>query len=110
MAQENIGKIVQVIGPVIDVKFPAGQLPDIYFALRVPTNEGDIVVEVAQHLGEGMVKCVSMKPTDGLVRGMPVYDTGKPISVPVGPEVLGRILNVLGEPVDEKGPVITQKT
>jgi F-type H+/Na+-transporting ATPase subunit beta len=109
MANEYKGHIVQVIGPVVDVRFESGHLPDIYHALRIPTEGGDIIVEVAQHLGEGMVKCVSMKPTDGLVRGMPVQDLGRPITVPVGPEVLGRILNVLGEPVDQKGPVNATK-
>jgi F-type H+-transporting ATPase subunit beta len=109
MAKQHTGKIVQVIGPVVDVKFEGGHLPDIYNALRIPTSEGVITVEVAQHLGEGMVKCVSMKPTDGLVRGMSAEDTGKPITMPVGPEVLGRILNVLGEPVDQKGPVNATK-
>jgi F-type H+/Na+-transporting ATPase subunit beta len=110
MADKANGHILQVIGPVVDVKFESGHLPDIYHALRIPTSEGDIVVEVAQHLGEGAVKCVSMKPTEGLVRGMPVIDTGAPIQTPVGPAVLGRILNVLGEPVDEKGPVNAEKS
>ncbi len=106
MAEEQNGQIIQVIGPVVDVRFKGGRLPGIYHALRIPQESGEeIIVEVAQHLGEGMVKCVSMKPTDGLVRGMEVIDTGSAITVPVGAPVLGRILNVLGHPVDGKGPV-----
>ena len=97
----STGKIVQVIGPVIDVEFEPGQLPAIYNALKIEQGESDpITVEVAQHLGESTVRTVSMQPTDGMVRGLPVEDTGQPISVPVGPEVLGRILNVIGDPVD----------
>ena len=102
MSQEH-GKIVQVIGPVIDVAFPEGQLPAIYNALRVPRPENDdLVVEVALHLGDNVVRCVAMDGTEGLARGHRVDDTGAPISVPVGKEVLGRIINVLGEPIDEK--------
>ena len=99
------GKVVQVIGPVIDVEFEAGHLPEIYNALRV-VSEGkgadqiDVVAEVEQHLGENRVRAVAMKPTDGMQRGMKAIDTGAPISVPVGPATLGRVLNVLGEPVD----------
>ena len=101
----TVGKVIQVIGPVIDVEFEGGYLPDIYNALRIvatlPTGEKvDIVTEVEQHLGEGRVRTVAMKPTDGLQRGMDVTDTGAAISVPVGPATLGRVLNVLGEPVD----------
>jgi F-type H+/Na+-transporting ATPase subunit beta len=101
----NIGKVVQVIGPVVDVEFEAGHLPAIYNALRITattaTGEAiDIVAEVEQHLGENRVRAVAMKPTDGLQRGMSVADLGEPISVPVGPATLGRVLNVLGEPVD----------
>jgi len=104
------GKITQVIGPVVDVEFPPGALPDIYTALRV-TNPGidaradNLVIEVSQHLGENTARCISMDSTEGLVRGMAVKDTGAPISMPVGKEVLGRILNVIGEPVDERGDV-----
>src|SRR5512139_643012 len=104
------GKITQVIGPVVDVEFPPGGLPDIYTALAV-TNPGidarqdNLVIEVAQHLGENTARCISMDSTDGLVRGMAVKSTGAPISVPVGKEVLGRILNVVGDPVDERGDV-----
>ena len=105
------GVISQVIGPVVDVEFPAGNLPNIYDALTIGNQiDGkDITVtcEVQQHLGENTVRTVAMNSTDGLVRGMDVEDTGNPIQVPVGNEVLGRILNVLGEPVDEAGPVKT---
>jgi len=97
----TVGKIVQIIGPVIDVEFAAGRLPEIYHALRITTDAKDeIVAEVEQHLGENRVRAVAMKPTDGLRRGMDAIDLGAPISVPVGPETLGRVLNVLGEPVD----------
>jgi F-type H+-transporting ATPase subunit beta len=111
MAQENIGHIVQVIGPVLDVEFPGGNLPAIYNAVIVddPGKETGVpihvVTEVAQHLGENRVRCISMKPTDGMVRGMKAVDTGAPITVPVGDATLGRIMNVIGEPVDERGPI-----
>jgi F-type H+-transporting ATPase subunit beta len=102
----STGKIVQVIGPVVDVEFEPGQLPAIYNALKIRQNGGEeITAEVAQHLGESTVRAVSMQPTDGLVRGVEAEDSGQPISVPVGQEVLGRILNVIGEPVDGLGPV-----
>jgi len=104
---QKMGKVVQVIGPVIDIEFPDGALPAIYNAVRVVSDGGsggaqkiDVVAEVEQHLGENRVRAVAMKPTDGMTRGMQVIDTGAPISVPVGPETLGRVLNVLGEPVD----------
>jgi F-type H+-transporting ATPase subunit beta len=105
MAEKRPGKIVQVIGPVIDVEFEAGQLPEIHHALHVKTDSKetgaiDVIAEVEQHLGENRVRAVAMKPTDGMQRGMSVIDLGEPISVPVGPETLGRVLNVLGEPVD----------
>jgi F-type H+-transporting ATPase subunit beta len=100
----KIGKVVQVIGPVVDIEFEGGQLPAIYNAVRVTGQAGadplDIIVEVEQHLGENRVRTVAMKPTDGLQRGMMAEDLGGPISIPVGPETLGRVLNVLGEPVD----------
>ncbi len=114
--EQHVGKVVQVIGPVLDVQFEAGQLPAIYNALRVtiPASEGvaesTIVAEVEQHLGENRVRAVAMKPTDGLQRGMDAVDTGAPISVPVGPSTLGRVLNVLGEPVDfPDQPVVSQE-
>jgi F-type H+-transporting ATPase subunit beta len=108
------GKIVQVIGPVVDVEFPDGKLPKILNALKV-TNPGisnapdNLTLEVAQHLGESTVRAICMDTSDGLVRGMEARDTGAPIAMPVGPECLGRILNVIGEPVDEMGPVHTKK-
>src|SRR4026208_2437587 len=103
---QRTGTVVQVIGPVIDVEFVDGDLPEIYNAVRIVSEGGpgvakiDVVAEVEQHLGENRVRTVAMKPTDGMTRGMTVFDTGAPISVPVGPETLGRVLNVLGEPVD----------
>jgi F-type H+/Na+-transporting ATPase subunit beta len=106
----KVGKVTQVIGPVVDVEFPVGALPEIFTALTV-SNPGisekadNLTIEVAQHLGENTARCIAMDSTDGLVRGQPVNNTGGPISVPVGKEVLGRILNVIGEPVDERGPV-----
>ena len=104
------GRIVQVIGPVVDVEFSGGDLPEINLALSITNPSIDdqpdnLIVEVAQHLGERTVRCVSMDTTDGLVRGMPVKNTGAPISMPVGKEVLGRIINVIGKPVDERGPL-----
>src|SRR5258706_4991773 len=100
MADQQVGKIVQIIGPVIDVEFDAGRLPAIYNALHVVAENIDVIAEVEQHLGENRVRAVAMKPTDGMQRGMKAIDLGEPITVPVGPETLGRVLNVLGEPVD----------
>src|SRR5436189_4255808 len=111
MAEQQVGRVIQVIGPAVDVQFEEGHLPAIYNAVRIVDNKElgkvpiDVVVEVANHIGEGQVRCVAMKPTDGMVRGMKAFDSGAPISVPVGEQTLGRILNVLGEPVDNKGPV-----
>src|SRR3954464_14890786 len=107
---QKTGKVTQVIGPVVDVEFPPGSLPEIYTALTlsnpsISAEAENLTVEVAQHLGENTARCIAMDSTDGLVRGQQVKNTGGPISVPVGKEVLGRILNVIGEPVDEKGPV-----
>ena len=101
----KIGNVKQVLGPVVDVAFEAGELPPINTALRIddPKRKLRLTVEVAMHVGENVVRCVAMGPTDGLVRGTEVMDTGAPISVPVGPGTLGRIMNVLGQPVDEKG-------
>jgi len=111
----NTGKVIQVIGPVIDVEFSDSNLPPVYQALRV-VSDGfdvphpiDIVVEVEHHLGEGRVRCVSMQPTDGVIRGMTAIDTGGPITMPVGRETLGRVLNVIGQPVDKMGSVETAK-
>jgi len=106
----NQGKISQVIGVAVDVDFSAGELPEIYNAIEVPKPDGTkLILEVQQHLGEDRVRCVSMDSTDGLVRGMPAYDTGNAITVPVGKEVLGRLINVVGEPIDELGPIETEK-
>jgi F-type H+-transporting ATPase subunit beta len=103
-AAQRIGRVVTVIGPVVDVEFEGGQLPPIYNAVRITgeigTEKIDVIAEVEQHLGENRVRTVAMKPTDGLQRGMEVVDTGEPITMPVGPATLGRVLNVLGEPVD----------
>src|ERR1035438_9835785 len=111
MAEQHVGKVVEVIGPVVVAAFESGHLPEIYNAVRV-TSEGfdvanpiDVIAEVQQHLGEGRVKCVAMKPTDGMVRGMTVTDQGGPITVPVGKATLGRVMNVIGEPVDKLGPI-----
>ena len=107
----NVGKVVQIIGPVVDVEFTEENLPSVHNAVRI-TSQGfevpvpiDVIVEVEQHLGEGRARCVAMEPTDGMVRGMPAADTGGPIRVPVGDEVLGRVMNVLGRPVDKLGPI-----
>jgi F-type H+-transporting ATPase subunit beta len=107
---QKTGKVTQVIGPVVDVEFPPGSLPEIYTALTlsnpsISAKAENLTVEVAQHLGENTARCIAMDSTDGLVRGQPVKSTGAPISVPVGKATLGRILNVIGEPVDERGPV-----
>ncbi|MGE5819248.1 MAG: F0F1 ATP synthase subunit beta, partial [Deltaproteobacteria bacterium] len=110
MVNMNIGKITQVLGAVVDVEFSGGSLPPIYNALKVTNpaisdKEGNLILEIAQHLGENTVRCVAMDATEGLVRGMDATDTGAGITVPVGAETLGRVLNVIGEPVDEQGPV-----
>ena len=115
MAEEyaGVGHVVQVIGPVLDIRFEAGHLPAIYNAVRI-TSEGynlpeplDVTAEVQQHLGEGRVRAVAMEPTEGMVRGMKAYDLGKPIMVPVGRATLGRVMNVLGKPVDQLGPIVS---
>ena len=112
---DSTGKIVQVTGPVVDVEFPPGKLPNIYSALTMSNSfindqEDNLVVEVAMHLGENTVRCISMDTTDGLSRGLPVKDTGLPIAVPVGSGVLGRNMNVVGEPVDELGAIDATST
>src|SRR5881409_3788180 len=108
---ENIGHVVQVAGPAVDVQFTESAMPPIYEALKV-VDEGfqvptaiNVILEVQQHLGEGRVRCIAMEPTDGMVRGMKAIDQGGPISVPVGPGTLGRVMNVIGEPVDQLGPI-----
>jgi len=104
--QKQTGKVSQVIGPVVDVEFPQGHLPEIYYAMETKTGDGKrLVLEVAQHLGYGKVRAVAMGSTDGLTRGAEVADTGAPIQVPVGKEALGRVFNVLGEPIDGKGEI-----
>jgi F-type H+-transporting ATPase subunit beta len=110
------GKVTQVIGPVVDIEFPSGEPPEVYTALKIKNpnvdqndSARDLTVEVAQHLGERTVRCIAMDSTDGLQRGMSVTNTGAPIMMPVGKEVLGRILNVVGDPVDERGPVNANK-
>ena len=110
------GKVIQVAGPTIEIQFPEGHIPKIYNAIRV-TSEGydvptpiEIIAEVAQHIGEGRVRTIAMEATDGLVRGMKAYDLGAPITIPVGKQTLGRVLNVLGQPVDNMGPVNTDQT
>lgn len=102
------GKIIQVIGPTVDVGFPEGHLPAIHNALKIH-REGhpDLILEVQLHLGENIVRTVAMDSTDGLVRSQKVYDLGEPITVPVGEAVLGRIINVVGDPIDEQGPIET---
>lgn len=114
MTQLSSGKIVQIMGPVVDVEFSDGKLPAIYNALKLSNPEisaekDNLVLEVAQHLGEGVVRTIAMDSTDGLARGQSVRDTGDQITTPVGPEVLGRILNVVGDPVDEAGPIKSSK-
>jgi F-type H+-transporting ATPase subunit beta len=111
----NVGKVSQVIGPAVDVEFAEGKQPEIHTALRI-TSTGfnvptpiNVIAEVQQHLGEGHVRCVSMQPTDGMVRGMPAEDLGGPITIPVGPGVLGRVMNVIGEPVDQQGPIESKR-
>ncbi|MFO7687082.1 MAG: F0F1 ATP synthase subunit beta [Desulfobacterales bacterium] len=111
---ENIGKVLQVMGPVVDVEFDQGKLPFIYTALTISNpaideREDNLVIEVAQHLGDNVVRCIAMDVTDGLVRGMPVKDTGNQIMMPVGAAGLGRVLNVVGRPVDGLGPVSQEK-
>ena len=105
MASNIVGRVTQVLGAVVDVQFD-GDLPFIQNALVSKIEDRTLVLEVAQELGERTVRCIAMDSTDGMVRGQEVTDTGSPIMVPVGPETLGRILNVVGEPIDEKGPVL----
>ncbi|MDP8256896.1 MAG: F0F1 ATP synthase subunit beta [Candidatus Alcyoniella australis] len=113
MQEKNIGRVVQIIGAVVDIKFNRDNMPMIYNAIKlsnksISDKEWNLIVEVAQHLGEGVVRCVAMDTTDGLVRGQQAWDTGQPISVPVGRSTLGRIINVVGQPVDEMGPITSE--
>jgi F-type H+-transporting ATPase subunit beta len=114
-ASEVVGKVIQVAGPAVDIQFPEGQIPPINTAIRI-TSEGfdvpvtiNVICEVAQHIGEGRVRTIALEPTDGMVRGMHAHSLGAPVTVPVGPQTLGRVLNVIGEPVDQRGPVQTEK-
>ncbi len=109
MAKNNVGRVTQVLGAVVDVQFE-GELPFIQNALMAKNGDANLVLEVAQELGERTVRCIAMDATEGMVRGTEVVDTGRPINVPVGPETLGRILNVIGEPIDERGPVNAKMT
>ena len=111
---ENIGRIKQVLGAVVDVEFQAGKVPPIYQAVKlsnpaISEKKWNLTLEVAQHLGENSVRCIALDTTEGLVRGQEALDTGDGVLVPVGPEVLGRIMNVVGEPVDELGPITAKK-
>src|SRR5215831_13275648 len=112
---EVVGKVIQVAGPAVDIQFPEGQIPAINTAIRI-TSEGfdvpipiNVICEVAQHIGEGRVRTIALEPTEGMVRGMHAHSLGAPVTVPVGPQTLGRVLNVIGEPVDQRGPVATDK-
>ena len=112
MEEKNVGYVVQIIGVVVDIRFPSGKLPDIFNAVKIQSEKEDVfgkkidlTLEVVQHLGNDMVRCVAMSTTDGLVRGMEAVDTGAPISVPVGRPVLGRLIDVLGNPIDGLGPI-----
>ncbi|MDR2560385.1 MAG: F0F1 ATP synthase subunit beta, partial [Holophagales bacterium] len=115
MSNENIqGRVIAIVGPAVDVEFEGNYLPEIYNALLTDIVDASgktisVTLEVQQHLGEGRVRCVSMQPTDGMVRGQVVTDSNGPIKVPVGPATLGRIMNVVGHPVDELGPIKTDK-
>lgn len=102
MAEKNVGTIIQIIGAVLDIKFSSDNMPSLYNAIEIDNKGKKIVAEVAQHLGDDVVKCIAMSSTEGLVRGMKAVDTGSPIKVPVGQETLGRMFNVIGEPIDEK--------
>src|SRR3989338_10044118 len=109
----SYGQVREVIGSVVDIEFPAGSVPQIYNALRltnasISEKEWNLTVEVSQHLGENTVRCIALDTTEGLVRGQKVMDTKAHVSIPVGPETLGRIMNVVGEPVDEPGPIKTK--
>ena len=103
MTQKNVGTIVQAIGPVLDIRFPNDAMPQLLNAIEIEHDGKKLVAEVAQHIGDDVVRCIAMSSTDGLQRGIPATDTGSPITVPVGEACLGRIFNLLGEPVDN-GP------
>ena len=101
MSEKHIGKVIQVMGPVLDIRFKEGELPALLNAIEIQTDGRKLIAEVAQQIGDDVVRCVAMSSTDGLVRGMEAVDTGGTITVPVGEECLGRVFNLLGEPVDE---------
>lgn len=107
MQEKNIGSVVQIIGPVLDIRFPAGHLPDLLNAIEIELDGGKLVCEVAQQLGDDVVRCIAMSSTDGMVRGMEAVDTGSPIKVPVGNETLGRVFNLLGRAIDNKPQPVT---
>lgn len=109
MSEKHIGKVIQVTGPVLDIRFPEGELPALLNAIEIDNHGEKLIVEVAQQTGDHTVRCIAMKSTDGLVRGTAAVDTGKPITVPVGEACLGRVFNLLGETVDDQGPVITEE-
>lgn len=109
MSEKHIGEVVQVTGPVLDIRFPEGELPALLNAIEIDNHGEKLVVEVAQQTGDNMVRCIAMKSTDGLVRGTKAVDTGGPIAVPVGEECLGRVFNLLGETVDNKPAPETAK-
>ena len=109
MVYKNKGKVVQIVGPVIDIQFESENVPAILNAIKIVDGSRVIWAEVSQHLGDRKVRCIALEATDGLKRGLEAYDTGAPISVPVGRQVLGRVFNVLGEPIDGKGPVNVQE-
>ena len=102
---KNIGTVIQVVGPVLDIRFGDGCLPELLSAIEVPNGDSTIVAEVAQHIGDNVVRCIAMSSTDGLQRGTEAVDTGAPISVPVGDGCLGRVFNLLGQPIDNGAPV-----
>ena len=106
---KNKGTVIQVMGPVLDIRFADDQLPMLNSAIEVPNGDKVLVAEVAQHIGDNVVRCVAMSSTDGLQRGAEAVDTGAPISVPVGDECLGRVFNLLGQPIDNKEPPVTQE-
>ena len=103
MSENHVGKVIQVTGPVLDIRFKEGELPDLHNAIEIMIDDHKLVAEVAQQIGDDVVRCVAMSSTDGLVRGVDAVDTGSSITVPVGEECLGRIFNLLGDPVDN-GP------
>ena len=109
MAKGSVGMVQRITGPVVDISFDALDLPDIFHAVTIEHNGEKFVLEVSQHLGNGEVRCISMQPTDGMSRGLTAIDTGAPITVSVGEATLGRMVNVIGEPIDKKEPIESQE-